>query len=251
MHGRSVPTSCTCCGHIAVRAAAVGCAVGSCRKRPFVANVSCLVVGAVMVNETEGVVAAGGGSSRRTTGKRARDPELLPTRETVFTEVTDTAAAIDQSETVGVGRKCTWCQKWHRQFSFWLVFTADNARGTARQIGDSYTDTDTRFVGGYTATIGWRTPDPGALTVWRVASQIGRQLETQSPQTRSYKSTHHSPETLDGKPSGVLVIFSSVQSTHRPPKSVLGVQSPLQQLGEELSAAHEPMVLALVRVRVR
>ena len=55
MHGRSVPTSYTCCGHIAVRAAAVGCAVGSCRKRPFVANVSCLVVGAVMVNETEGV----------------------------------------------------------------------------------------------------------------------------------------------------------------------------------------------------
>ena len=70
MHGRSVPTSYTCCGHIAVRAAAVGCAVGSCRKRPFVANVSCLVVGAVMVNETEGVVAADG--SRRTTGKRAR-----------------------------------------------------------------------------------------------------------------------------------------------------------------------------------
>ena len=107
MHGRSVPTSCTCCGHIAGRAAAVGCAVGSCRKRPFVANVSCLVVGAVMVNETEGVgrcwlPAAPVGERveserglRQDEARCCRDPELCPTRETAFTEVTDTAAAVD------------------------------------------------------------------------------------------------------------------------------------------------------------
>ena len=62
-----------------------------------------------------------------------------------------------------------------------MLSVANKQWRVAGQIGDSYTDTDTRFVGGYTATIGLRTPDPGALTVWRVASQIGRQLETQSP----------------------------------------------------------------------